>query len=219
MAAPNQPKETMDQPRIELPSWLPWATTACLAALVACLAELWFIERARTELLRDQGQLAQTALKGAQNELEAERIVERRAVEGARGGNGAGLALRVMLLSPAGAPAAGAPAMGAVVLDAADGSGLLQLEGVAAQPAGRDYQLWADAQGGAYPADCGLVHASPGAGAPVIASFRAPAPVPPGCRFLLIDVPGGGARSLGEAKARGSIVLASLPDSPRIPSP
>jgi hypothetical protein len=218
MAAPNQP-QPMGQPKIELPSWLPWATTACLAALVACLAELWFIEKARTQFLRDQSQIAETAMKGAQNQLEAERIVERRAVESVRAGNEARLALRVLLLSPPGATAAGAPALGAVVLDPADGRGLLRLEGGAAQPAGRDYQLWADAQGGAYPADCGAFHGSPGTDGSLLASFAAPFPVPPGCRFLLIDVPMGGARTLGEAQARGSIVLASLPYSPRIPNP
>src|ERR1035438_3088444 len=72
-ARPPDPMPT-DESRIELPAWLPWATTACLAALVACLGELWVIERARSQLLREEGMLTEAALKGMQNQLEAERI-------------------------------------------------------------------------------------------------------------------------------------------------
>jgi len=68
----------MDEQKIPLPPWLPWATTACLAALVACLGELWILERARMRLMQEQVLLANAALKGAENQLEAERILDRR---------------------------------------------------------------------------------------------------------------------------------------------
>jgi len=71
----------MDETKIELPAWLPWATTACLAALVACLVELWIIEKTRNQLLRDEDAIGQAALQAAQNQLEAERIVGRRELE------------------------------------------------------------------------------------------------------------------------------------------
>jgi hypothetical protein len=208
----------MEQTKIELPWWLPWATTACLAALVACLGELLFIEKARTRFLRDQGQLAETAMRGAQNQLEAERIVERRAMESLRAGDDSRRALQVLLLSPPDAAAAGAPTLGAIVVDPADGRGLIRLAGGTEQPTARDYQLWLDGPGGGYPANCGVFHGASGADGS-LASFAAGAPVSQGCRFLLVDGPKGGARTLGEAQSRGSIVLASLPYSRRIPTP
>ena len=60
----------MDETKIELPAWLPWATTACLAALVACLLELWVIERTRNQMLRDEALMADASLRAARNQLE-----------------------------------------------------------------------------------------------------------------------------------------------------
>ncbi len=62
----------MDEPKTTLPTLLPWAATACLAALVACIGELWIIEKARMRLVQDQNLLAEAALKGTENQLEAE---------------------------------------------------------------------------------------------------------------------------------------------------
>lgn len=207
----------MDQPKIELPPWLPWATTAILAALVACLGELLFIERARTHFLREQGQLAQTAMQGAQNQLEAERILERRAVENLRAQAKTGRALDVILLAPAPGAAPGAPAMGALALDASDGRGLIGLPGATEQPPQRDYQLWLT-RPGATPADCGVFHGAPGAGA-TLARIKVQVPLSAGARFVLVDGRRGGSATLEQAQADGSIVLASLPFAPRIPSP
>jgi hypothetical protein len=205
----------MEQPKIELPAWLPWATTACLAALTACLGELWMIEKARTHFLREQGQLSQAALRATQNELDAERILEKRAVESLRAG-GASPGAQVLLLAPPGGPGAGRPAAGAVVVDPSDGSGLVALSGAPAQPEGRDYQLWLEGPAPGLGAPCGVFHGAAGDGQPP-ARISARLPLQPGWRLLLIEGTKGGERTLEEAKARGSIVLATSPFTRRIP--
>ncbi len=201
-----------DESKIELPAWLPWATIACLAALVACLGELWIIEKARSQLLRDQAALDQTALKGVENQLEAERIVNGREVAGLRAAAVAQPGTQVVLLLAPDGNASRAPrvAFGIVAWDPAARRGLLRLSGVPAQPPERDYQLWLDGTGPGYPADCGVFHApadDDGGGI----SIRLAGAVAPGCRFFLVDGKKGGARSLSEAEEGGSIVLATLP--------
>ena len=76
----------MDETKIELPAWLPWATTACLAALVACLLELWVIERTRNQMLRDEALMADASLRAARNQLEEERIFTRREIDQLKAG-------------------------------------------------------------------------------------------------------------------------------------
>lgn len=202
----------MDEPKIELPPWLPWATTACLAALVACLGELLLIEKTRAQFLRDQGQLADAAIKGAHNQLELERIVGERALERLRSGD-----VQVLLLSAPGgaAPAAVPPVQGALAWNPADGNGVVRVAS-AGQPPNRDFQLWLDGPGPDYPVACAVLHASAGEAGGWV-RMKLGAAVVPGCRFLLIDGVAGGARSLAEAKAAGSIVLATLPYTGSIP--
>jgi hypothetical protein len=91
-----QPQE----PNLALPSWLPWATIACLAALLACASELWIVEKARNRLLREENLLAAAALKGAQNQLEAERILDGRELGEAKASASRAGELRIALLSP-----------------------------------------------------------------------------------------------------------------------
>jgi hypothetical protein len=195
----------MDAPKYELPAWLPWATTACLAALVACLAELHFIEKSRAELLREQAELAESAVMAAQNQLEAERILDAWQLRDLGGAPGPGGALQVILLGPT---EPGAPARGVAVLDPASGRGQLSLFGEFRQPPERDFQLWVDGPGPGYPAPCAVFHSRrPGGGEAV--GIRAL--VAPGSRLILIDGPRGGSGSLAEAEAGGSIILASNP--------
>ncbi len=194
----------MDEPKIVPPAWLPWATTACLAALVACLGELLVIERTRAQFLREQAQLADAAMKGAQNQLEVERIVGRRALERLRAGDE-----EILLLAPPEGASPGGPAQGALVWSAAEHSGRIRVS-AADQPEGRDYQLWLDGPGTSYPAPCAVFHGSPGPGGSA-ARVEAGAPLVPGCRFLLVDGAKGGSPTLAEARAGGSIVLATLP--------
>lgn len=202
---PKPGNPPMDEPKYELPPWLPWATTACLAALVACLAELHFIDGSHEELLREEAQLAASAVAAARNQLEAERILDARQLKdlGASRVSDAGLA--VILLEPAQASGA---ARGVAVLDPASGAGQLRLFGTASQPEERDYQLWIEGPGPGNPTNCGVFHAGqPGNGEPI--GIRAP--IVPGCRLVLVDAPKGASTSLEEAKADASIILASAP--------
>jgi hypothetical protein len=204
----------MDQPKLELPAWLPWATTACLAALVACLGELWFIEKARARFLREQVELNDDAARSARNELAAERILEQRAVDDLRSGVVARTPL-VLAMAPTEPAAADAPASGAVVLDPSDGSGLAAVFGGREQPPGRDYQMWLE-RGSAGPAlPCGVFH-GPAGSAGQAAPFRVPLPIEPGSRLVVVDGAKGGARTLDEARAQGSIILATPPFALRI---
>jgi hypothetical protein len=199
----------MDESRYELPAWLPWATTACLAALVACLGELWIIERMRSRLMRDQAGLADAALKATENQLEAERIVNRSELEGLRVPAPPRSALRVALLvPPGGAPQAQRPALGAVAWDPSEARGQVAIAPAPEPPAGVGYELWLEGPAGAD--DCGAVAADSSrnpAGNPI----RLTRPVEAGSRFLLIEGRKGGGRTLEEAKAAGPIVLATLP--------
>jgi hypothetical protein len=203
----------MDESTIALPSWLPWATTACLAALVACLGELWIIERAQSQLLREQCMLAEAELKGAQNQLEAERILNRRELAVLRSADGPPAELRVaLLLPPEGGPT---PALGIVAWDGTRGRGLIRLSGLPEQNPQQDYQLWLEGPGPGIPYDCGVFHAPAQDGAGDFA-VRITGPVAPGSRFVLFNGSKGGARTLVEARAGGSIVLASLPFAGKI---
>jgi len=208
----------MDEQKIPLPAWIAWAMVACLAALVAGLGEFWLVEKARSQLLRDENLLAEAALKASQNQLEAERILGRRQAEKAPAGlAGFGAAL---LSRPDGAPAgaASAPPWGVVIWDGANRNGLLRFSRLPEAPADRDYQLWLEGPGSPYPSDCGVFQGPPGGddrGVP----FNINAPVGTGCRFILLEVKKGGALTLPEARAGGSIVLASAPLSGRISNP
>jgi hypothetical protein len=197
----------MDETKYELPAWLPWATTACLAAMVACLFEFWIIEKSRAELLSEQGLLAESAAKAAHNQIEAERIIHARELEVLEAQADPQSGLQVVRLMPA---ITSSPACAVAVLDPASGRGQLRLYGVSGQPEARDYGLWIEGPGPGYPARCGVFHVGPGNGEP-------PGPVAitgtwaPGCRMVLIDGAKGGAATLSEALQAGSIVLASPP--------
>lgn len=207
----------MDEPKIELPAWLPWATTACLAAMVACLVELWVIEKARTKLLRDQGFLSEAALKGAENQLEAERIINRREVDELRSAPGPNA---VLMLAPEGGSEArpgNGPAWGVVIWSPTRTHALLRFAGLPAQSAERDYQLWRDGPEPDLPASCGLFHADEASDKAAFA-VELVSPGAAACRFLLIDGPKGGSPSLEEAKARGSIVLATPSPGEKLPT-
>ncbi len=208
----------MDETKIELPAWLPWATTACLAALVACLCELWIIERTRGQMLRDENLMAETSLKAAQNQLEAERILSRREIAGLRSG-AISLAIgeATLLLEPGADPSdplLSSHPWGAAGWNSQTQTGCFRFLGLPGLAAGRDYQLWIDASGTDYP-QAFIVEVDP-VHDWIYSTVHPAWPLPPQHRFLLFNTPKGGAKTLDEAKANGSIVLASLPPSPKI---
>jgi hypothetical protein len=196
----------MDETKIALPAWLPWATTACLAALVACLGELWIIEKTRTQMVRDEILLSETSLKAAQNQLEAERIVSRREIEQLRA---APPVYGVALLS---APKNRDPLVlghpwGVATWSATGEEARIRLSGLASLDDGRDYQLWIEDSAGGDLTHCLIRSALKEGEAELSLHFESP--VPPGYRILLIEAKKGGASSLDAAMAEGSIVLAT----------
>jgi hypothetical protein len=211
----------MDETKIELPAWLPWATTACLAALVACLCELWIIERTRNQLVKDEKIMAESSLKGVQYELEAERIINKREIGQLRSG---AIALAIgeatLLLEPGvdpSDPLLSTHPWGAAGWNSETQTGCFRFLGLPTPAAGRDYQLWIDASGEDYP-QAFMVETDP-VHDWIYTTVRPAWPLPPKHRFLLFNTPKGGAKTLDEAKATGSIILASLPPSPKISNP
>jgi hypothetical protein len=206
----------MDESKFELPSWLPWATTACLAALVACLVELWSIERERNEVLGQEAMLAQDTIKASDNQLEAERIMNARQLQNVRTKASSDAGFRVVELRAPADHSAPFPISGFVVLDPRSRRGELRLWGRFGQAAGRDYQLWVEAPApGPSATSCGVFHASAHEDSAAI-PITVTAEIADGSRFLLVDCVEGGAGTLEYAKASGSIVLASLPFSGKI---
>jgi hypothetical protein len=205
----------MDETKIELPAWLPWATTACLAALVACLCELWIIERTRTQLLRDENQLAEASLKGEQNQLEAERIVTRREIEEARAGSAAD---SVTFLATPGAgredPFGLERSWGIAVWNAAGRNVHIRFAGLPPLDPDTDYQCWIDGPGPGLPVGS-LIHPNTYDDSYALA-VHLQSPVAAGYRIFLIEGKKGGAGTLEEAKAKGSIILASPPQAGKI---
>jgi hypothetical protein len=205
----------MDDSKIEIPAWLPWGTTAILAALVACLGELWMVEKTRTDLLRDENTLAAAALKAAENQLEAERIVDRREIEELKGSSGAEAGLNIAVLSPSGRYLTDlpAPGSGAVVWKSQGNRATLIFAHEPGPFAQTDYQLWLVGPGQS--SSCG-VFGHPTKAEPPQIPIELKIPVAKGCQFLLFEGKKGGARTIEEARATGSIVLASLPWDGRI---
>jgi len=190
--------------KIGLPAWVPWATAACLGGLAVSLGELWIIERARGQLLRDERLLADAALRGAQNQLAAERIVSAREIAGLRTAAGARPGVRVaLLLPPPGSPGA---AFGAVAWEAR-GQGLVRLRGLPAPAPGRHYELRLEGPGAAAR---GALGAAPAGGTDGFALSVPEAPAP-GARFVLVEAGLGAAPGPAPAAAGASIVLATLP--------
>ncbi len=195
----------MDEKKTALPSWLPWATTACLAVLLACVGEISVIEKARSQLVRDENLLLQAELKALQNQLEAERIVGRRELEQLRLHQGTRTAL---LAAPSAGPSpqkgADAP-WGVVLWDANAQHAVICCSGLPALGPEREYQVWVEGPAPDYPVLCGYFNVAAVDGFPV--DLKSPADG--SCRILLIDGKKGSSGTLDEAKAGGSIVLAT----------
>lgn len=209
----------MDQPANKTPTWLPWVGVACLAAAVACVGEMLSVERVRGRILRDQAALAQAALESTQNQLDAETIIERRAVDVLHKLTPDLAGEQVLLLAPQEGAATGrSPAMGAVVWSPSERSGMVTLSGMAGQTADMDYQVWLEGPGPGYPSPCGVFHAGPGE-RDAQSRITLRVPVLPRCRFIVVECSRGGAGDLAQALSTGSIVLATLPYTGRMPNP
>jgi hypothetical protein len=191
----------MDENKFAFPSWLPWATTACLAIVVACLGEILVIEKARTQLVRDDNFLIQATLKASQNQLEAERIVHRRELQQLRSAPG----VRVAFLSAPHRWGTSSAPWGVATWDPTGRHAVLRCSGLPGLAADHDYQVWIEAPGATYPISCGVFHADAVEAYPL----DLPSPIDPAYRILLIDGKKGGSATLAEAESAGPIVLAT----------
>jgi len=63
------------------PVLIPWAAAACLALTAAWMTQLYFTGRTENRLLREQQQLAEIEVQGAQNRIAAEGIVRAREIQ------------------------------------------------------------------------------------------------------------------------------------------
>jgi hypothetical protein len=192
----------MGETNTTLPPWLPWATTAVLAALLACVGEVLMMERARNQLLRDEGTLAATLLQAADNQLEAERIVGRREVGTLRSAYGV-----AFLLEPKGG------ACGVVVWNPVAQRGLLTLEGLPAKSPDGDFQLWLVESvtfDKTHPSSC-AVFSPPLPGEEARVPVNVATTFTTGRKFVLVYGRKGGFGTLPDALASGSIVLATPP--------
>jgi len=204
----------MEEPKSALPALLPWAAAACLAALVACVGELLFIEKARTRLLQDENLLSQAALKSSENQLEAERILGRREREGYAADRGTDPESRVLFLTSLSPPSQMKTPVGAIALGPGGTTGLLWTSNMPGGHPDRDFQLWLLGEGPRYPAACGTFHAFPEGDSAV--PIQLTAPVAPGCSFVLVYGTRGGDRDFAQALSRGVIELATRPPAPKI---
>jgi hypothetical protein len=191
----------MDQTKFALPAWLPWATAACLAALVACLAELWLIERTRNQLMLDEKLLKEASLEATQNQLEAERILDRREMEQLRAAPVPELAF---LAPPHPAPGSKA-AWGVITWDPTQKHGMLRFAGLPAAAADQRYEAWIEGPAPGFSVFCGASRADSIGALPI----DLPSPVAPGYRILLIYGKKEGYPTFAETKAQGLIVLAT----------
>jgi hypothetical protein len=203
----------MAESNIGLPSWLPWATTAILAVVVACVGERLMIEKAKTQLLRDEAVLSASAMKNVQNQLEAEQILSSRELSRLD----ADFSIE-MLAPPRATPSR---TCGAVVWKPTSPKAALALFNLPKRPMSGDYQLWVlytDAGAHPHPTSCTVFEVtvpSPSFDTTV----NIPQPQLQGIRFVLFFGKKGGASTLAEAKAEGSIVLASPSWDGRINDP
>jgi hypothetical protein len=191
----------MDPSKFALPAWLPWATAACLAGLVACLGELWMIERTRNQLMLDEKLLREASLEITQNQLEAERIIDRREMEQLRAAPVPELAF---LAPPHAAPGARS-AWGVVTWDPTQRHGMLRFAGLPPAAADRRYEVWLEGPTPDSSQLCGTSMTDSADGLPI----DLPSPVAPGYRILLIYGKKEGYPNLAETMAQGLIVLAT----------
>jgi hypothetical protein len=195
----------MDEPKIALPSWLPWAAVACLAAAVACVSELWLVERSRLALAREEADLAKAALRASENQREAERILSAHEVANARALGFAAGGFRIAALqSPTGPE--GGPS-GIILWRPSDQRTIdLHFSGLEPAGPGRTYRLWFLCSA-SEPEDCGVFTEAPSRGMQI----RLSTAIVAGSRFALVSDPEGLFQPSSPVFGSSSIVLASLP--------
>lgn len=168
-------------------SLIPWAVAACFALAAAWLGRLHLASRLEAEGLRTQQALAEVALKSADQQLEAERILARAQLAQAELAN-----VKIALLTAA--QRSMAETRGVVVWNSARQEGVLALEKMPALAADQRLELWiVEARTDAKPMSVGVFELGASGGAR--GSFRPAAPVGPVAKFMLSREKNDGARA------------------------
>jgi hypothetical protein len=166
---------------------IPWAVAACFAFAAAWLGRLYLASRLETEGLRTQQALADVALKSADQQLEAERILARAQLAQADLAN-----VKIAVLTASQGGTAGS--RGVVVWNSARQEGVLALEKMPALAADQRLELWLiEAKADAKPVSAGVFEL--GADGVTRTSFRSAAPVGPVAKFMVSREKNDGARA------------------------
>jgi anti-sigma-K factor RskA len=194
---------------IPFTSWIGLAAAACFALTTAYFGQAFVTERASVAALRDQQTLAELALRGATNQLEAERLIGRRelaardqrvtdltrqlAVQGTLADYKIATLASLLGNSP--------QALAVAVWNPANQEGVLTVQKLPALAADKDYQLWVVDPQYPIPVDGGVFRVDPATGEARL-NFRPNLPVKTVAKFAVSLE-----RKGGVPKAEGPMVL------------
>ena len=207
------------------PVAIAWAAAACFALTAAWLGQHYLNARSANLVLRDQQALADLELRSARNELEAERIVNRRELSDARTDladaariaanskleiadlnqkiKAAGDLAQYKIAALASMLGNSPQALAVAVWCPSMQEGVLAVSRMPALPANKDYQLWVIDPQYASPVNGGVFTVDPTTGAARV-TFRTGQPVNSIAKFAVSLERKGGVK-----KAQGPIVLLS----------
>jgi anti-sigma-K factor RskA len=194
---------------IPLTSWIGLAAAACFALTTAYFGQAFLTERASVAALRDQQTLAELALRGATNQLEAERLIGRRELAArdqrvtdltrqlAAQGTLADYKIATLASLLGNSP----QALAVAVWNPANQEGVLTVQKLPALAADKDYQLWVVDPQYPIPVDGGVFRVDPATGEARL-NFRPNLPVKTVAKFAVSLE-----RKGGVPKAEGPMVL------------
>jgi anti-sigma-K factor RskA len=194
---------------IPFTSWIGLAAAACFALTTAYFGQAFLTERASVAALRDQQTLAELALRGATNQLEAERLIGRRELAArdqrvtdltrqlAAQGTLADYKIATLASLLGNSP----QALAVAVWNPANQEGVLTVQKLPALAADKDYQLWVVDPQYPIPIDGGVFRVDPATGEARL-NFRPNLPVKTVAKFAVSLE-----RKGGVPKAEGPMVL------------
>lgn len=194
---------------IPFTSWIGLAAAACFALTTAYFGQAFLTERASVAALRDQQTLAELALRGATNQLEAERLIGRRELAArdqrvtdltrqlAAQGTLADYKIATLASLLGNSP----QALAVAVWNPAKQEGVLTVQKLPALAADKDYQLWVVDPQYPIPVDGGVFRVDPATGEARL-NFRPNLPVKTVAKFAVSLE-----RKGGVPKAEGPMVL------------
>jgi anti-sigma-K factor RskA len=211
LSTQTTPATARPAPGIVIPfaSWIRLAAAACFALAAAYFGQAFVTERAAVAALRDQQTLAELALRGATNQLEAERLIGRRELAArdqrvtdltrqlAAQGTLADYKIATLASLLGNSP----QALAVAVWNPANQEGVLTVQKLPALAADKDYQLWVVDPQYPIPVDGGVFRVDPATGEARL-NFRPNLPVKTVAKFAVSLE-----RKGGVPKAEGPMVL------------